>query len=184
MSLMTYNKLLDVMNNGWLEGVDPDLINAASIDVRLGKSMLIEEQKRVTGSGLVDLAKKETPAMKPLTITADDYLLLHPGQFVLAETIETFHLPNNIACEFKLKSSAARAGLNHSLAGWGDPGFNNATLTLELHNALQYHTLTLHPGMRIGQIVFWEGESVPNEHSYATKGRYNNQRGATESKGL
>ena len=184
MSLMTYDALVEVVNNGWLEGADPKLINGASIDVRLGNTFKREQRATSAQYIAVDLSHKEHPKMETAVLGKQEPFILHPGQFVLAETLETFHLPNNIACEFKLKSSAARAGLNHSLAGWGDPGFNGATLTLELQNVLEYHTLLLRPGMKIGQVVFWEGEPVPEEHSYATKGRYNNQRGPTESKGV
>jgi len=186
MSLMTYNKLVDLVNNGWLENADPELINGASIDVRLGNMFLLETRAGSGVSKYVDLDSKETPRMHRIALDGDETetMHLHPGQFVLAETTEVFHLPNHVACEFKLKSSAARAGLNHSLAGWGDPGFNGATLTLELQNALESNTLLLRPGMKIGQVVFWEGEPVPTDHSYATKGRYNNQRGPTESKGV
>ena len=180
MSLMTYNKLVELTENGWLEGVDPDLINGASIDVRLGDTFKSENPE----NGEIDLARKETQRMETAMYLDDEEFHLQPGQFVLAETFEIFHLPDHVACEFKLKSSAARGGLNHSLAGWGDPGFNGATLTLELQNVLEHHTLLLRPGMKIGQVVFWEGEPVPADHSYATKGRYNNQRGPTESKGL
>lgn len=185
MSLMTYDALVEVVNNGWLEGVDYDLINGASIDVRLGNTFMVEK-KRPIGDTAVDLSDKETPTMNRIALDGDENepMYLDPGQFVLAETIEVFNLPDYIACEFKLKSSAARAGLNHSLAGWGDPGFNGATLTLELQNVLNNHTLLLRPGMKIGQIVFWEGPPVPMEHSYATKGRYNGQSGPTASKGV
>ena len=186
MSLMTYKALVEVVNNGWLDGADYDLINGASIDVRLGDTFLLENDPLDYKHKYVDLCDKETPSMSRITFNEDkdEPVHLHPGQFVLAETAEIFNLPDHVACEFKLKSSAARAGLNHSLAGWGDPGFNNATLTLELQNVLEYHTLLLRPGMKIGQVVFWQGKSVPTQHSYATKGRYNNQRGPTESKGV
>jgi dCTP deaminase len=122
----------------------------------------------------------------------DTSIELMPGDWCLATTQQRFHLPDGIifdvdfsvAAEYKLKSSMARNGLNHLLAGWCDPGWNNAELTLELHNINKYYSLKLCTGMKIGQIVLWRGEKVPDHASYATKGRYNNQAGATASKGV
>lgn len=177
--LLTYTALCDLVRDGVLENSSIDAVNAASIDIHLGDSVSTE----VAYAGMVDLKAKQAPSMEPREID-DGGFMLHPGQFCLVNTREVFHLPDDLACEYKLKSSLARAGLNHSLAGWADPGFHGATLTLELHNALQYHPLLLRPGMPIGQLVFWRGEPVPSQHSYRVKGRYNGQREATGSKGV
>jgi dCTP deaminase len=187
MSLITYNGLVDLVKSGMIENVEPGQINGASIDIRLGDSLLFEDTQRTSP---VDLAGKQTPNMLPAPLAyMDDSAIgkawmLWPGQFALANTVEVFHLPDDVAFEYKLKSSLARAGLEHSLAGWADPGWNNATLTLELRNVLTHHPLILRPGMRIGQIVCWRGESVPENRSYRNVGRYNHQRAATESKGV
>ena len=179
MSLLTYTQLVDLVDDGVLENATTDQVNAASIDLHLGSTLLVESH----GDNHVDLSKKEAPPMMKSRCDFGGNWWLEPGEFALAETREVFHLPDWIACEFKLKSSLARAGLNHVLAGWADPGFNNATLTLELINCLQKNSLGLKPGMKIGQMVFWQGEHVPADASYATRGRYNGQRGATQSKG-
>jgi dCTP deaminase len=109
---------------------------------------------------------------------------LKPGEFVLASTREVFNLPDDLACEFKLKSSLARAGLQHAVAGWADPGFHNSVLTLELSNSLRAHWLRLTPGQPIGQLVFFRGEPVPADRSYAARGQYCNDRQTTASKGV
>jgi len=179
MSLLTYNRLIRMVENGVLQNATVDQVNAASIDLHLGDTLLVESYGDVS----VDLFEKDKPPMEKLQLGMGGRWWLEPGEFALAETKEVFHLPDWVACEFKLKSSLARAGLNHVLAGWADPGFNDATLTLELINQLQKNSLGLKPGMKIGQMVFWEGEEVPREASYATRGRYNGQRGATQSKG-
>ena len=154
-------------------------INGASIDITLDSIILSES----VDSTIIDLAGKENIYMDTHDISNSSYLL-HPGKFMLASSNETFNLPNNIACEYKLKSSLARNGLQHMLAGWCDPGWNNSKLTLEFHNVLKYNTLLLTHGMKIGQMVFFECEPVPEEHSYATKGQYNNQTTTTASKGV
>ena len=43
--------------------------------------------------------------------TEDEPFMLQPGEICLAETLELFNLPNDISCQFVLKSSRARDGL-------------------------------------------------------------------------
>lgn len=181
MSLITFNGLVDLVDQGVITGVARGHINAASIDVTLADSFFLED---MTGFKAVDLISKETPSLLRVRPNNDGKVKLGPGDFCLASTQEKFFLPNDIAIEFKLKSSLARSGLNHLLAGWGDPGWNDSALTLELHNVLQWHTLLLTPGMKIGQVVFWQGEPVPGHASYASRGRYNGTAETTPSRGV
>lgn len=194
MSLLTYNSLEEAVNAGVITA-DPSRINAASIDVTLGNHFKIE---RPLGDDeperYVDLSKKECIELIDVEVFDESRMILSPGQFALAETRETFNLPDDTACLFILaaaKSSGARnglelgrVGLNHVNAGWGDPGWHGSTLTLELYNITQYHCFALRPGMPIGQIILLKGDSVPDHASYRTKGQYNNQSKAQASKGI
>ena len=180
MSLISYNQLLHLVQSGMIDA-KPDHINGASIDITIGDRILVEENT-MRGS-LVDLMEKEALNLKRVTIPTEGYLLF-PGEFILASSVETFNLPNNIAAEYKLKSSLARSGLQHLLAGWCDPGWNNSKLTLELTNVTQYHGLLIKPGMKIGQMVFFGCEPVPSDQSYAVKGQYNSQQTVTANKGV
>jgi dCTP deaminase len=175
MSLISYNGLVQLVESGVINA-EPDNINGASIDITLGNVVRFE----CVNPRTVDIRD----ASLSMVIEEGDQFYIRPGEFCLAETREVFNLPNNIAAEYKLKSSMARNGLNHLLAGWCDPGWYGSTLTLELHNVTQYHTIKLCPGIKIGQMVFYEVEPVPEEKSYKTKGQYNNQKGAQESKGV
>lgn len=170
MSLLSYNELVELVERGVIEGVDPKHINACSIDVTLGDEIIAEAFSIARKP--VDIHKREVFTQMPLKI--DFYYDLQPGEFILAHTREVFNLPNDIACEFKLKSSGARTGLENALATWCDPGWNNSVLTLELKNLLQHHQIRLTPGMRVGQMIFYRVTPVPEERSYATVGRYNN----------
>ena len=105
--------------------------------------------------------------------TEDDPYLLMPGHFCLAETLEIFNMPDDISAQFVLKSSRARDGLNHLLAGWCDPGWHGSKLTLELKNERLHHALPIWPGLKIGQMVFHQMSKVPL-NSYAVTGNYNN----------
>ncbi len=144
-------------------GWEPELINPASIDVRLGDRVMVENpnhaQLEITG---IDQRSKADP------------FWLQPGGFVLAETIEIFNMPEDVAGQFVLKSSRAREGLSHALAGYLDPGWCGSRLTLELHNIRKHHAIPLWPGLRIGQIVCHRMEGRPRQ-SYSEIGHYNNQ---------
>lgn len=54
-----------------------------------------------------------------------------------------------------------------------DAGWNGSKLTLELVNLTRYHAIRLRPGDSIGQVVFFKHTPVPEEKSYAVRGRYN-----------
>ncbi len=143
---------------------DAELLNPASLDLRLGLYLMVEnicdpELIRVDISGR----------------TEDDPFMLQPGEFCLAETLELFNVPDDISCQFVLKSSRARSGLNHLLAGWCDPGWHGSRLTLELKNERLHHPLPLYPGLKIGQMVFHLMSEVPMKH-YGLEGvgHYNN----------
>jgi dCTP deaminase len=177
MSLLSHNELVKLVESGVID-VKPENINGASIDITLGDEIMFEG-----GGALVDLKNKESLNMCPYQLPEIGHCLC-PGDFILATSRETFNLPNNIAAEYKLKSSLARCGLQHLLAGWCDPGWNNSKLTLELTNLTRMHTLVIKPGMKIGQMVFWKCDPVPDEESYAVKGQYNDQKTVTENKGV
>jgi dCTP deaminase len=150
---------------------NPDLINPASIDVRLGDTLLIESaQSRELVVYPLDRHSEEIPYE------------LRPGQFCLAQTVETFNMPDNVAAQFMLKSSRAREGLEHLMAGYCDPGWHGSVLTLELHNSRQLWPQLLWPGMKIGQMVFHRMSDLPLR-SYAQTGRYNGHATVHASKG-
>ena len=136
-----------------------EFINPASIDVRLGKNLMIETPHEADLE-LIDISE----------YTEENPYLLHPGEFVLAETVEKFRIPDRLSAQFVLKSSRAREGYQHLLAGWIDPGYRGR-LTLEIKNIRRYHAIPLWEGMRIGQIVFHHMSQVPVK-SYAETGHY------------
>lgn len=150
---------------------DPELLNPASLDVTLGDTLLVEVE--------------HTTELQPLDIAhtsqASPYLLA-PGEFVLAQTRELFNIPNDVAARFALKSSRAREGIEHLLAGFADPGFYGAVMTLELQNARRIHSVPIWAGMKIGQMTF-ERLAAPAEVTYAVKGHYNNDTTTTASRG-
>lgn len=164
-------RIRSLCEEGMITPFDPTLVNPASLDVTLGTNLYVETEK----GGLLPKDISEHTRDKP-------YLLM-PNEFVLAETVEVFNIPDFISAQFVLKSSLARAGLEHLLAGYIDPGFHDSVLTLEFKNAKQFSPFPLWPGMRCGQIVFTEMTNVPQE-SYRYTGRYNHDIKVSRSKGI
>jgi dCTP deaminase len=175
MSLLSYKQIIECLVQGYIQNALEENIGAASLDVRLGPKILVEQPPVEEKYRYKEISLHHAYKMNWLqkAIPEEGYVL-YPGQFILAQTIETFHLPPFISCEFRLRSSLARMGVDHSLAAWIDAGFSNSVLTLELKNITQYHSIRLFVGDRIGQIIFYQHEPVPIEQSYKMKGRYNN----------
>ena len=172
MSLLSYNDLCALVDDGVIEGVLPESINGTSIDVHLGSTIFTEaySDNRLQ---VVDPFKRTNFSMIKMSIDTHPYDMA-PSEFVLAHTREVFNLPANISAEFRLKSSGARSGLNNLFASHCDPGWHGSTLTLELHNVLRYHRIRLTYGMPIGQMLFHTVEDVPSDKDYKARGRYNN----------
>lgn len=172
MSLVAGKSLYEIVNNNFLTA-KMENVNAASIDICLGDEIMVEALPEMEGSdGIVDLSKKEFPAMTKIKLSEEGYLV-RPGEFILGHSIEEFNLPDNITAQFVLRSSIARAGLDHLMAGLADAGFHSSKLTFEFKNECQYHSLLIKPGLRVGQMVFFQHEPA-GENSYAIKGNYNN----------
>lgn len=144
------------VNHDLVSPFDFNQINPASIDLRL------------TGD-FVDLHTGDR--------FYGDSLEIKPGGAFLASTIEYVCIPDWCCATLYLKSSAARRGLDHALAGWIDPGFEGQ-LTLELH---AHRPVTIEAGKCYVQMVVTK-MSAPPYSNYQVTGRYNGQTGPTEAR--
>jgi dCTP deaminase len=163
-----------------LDPYEPELIQPASIDVRLDRYFRVFENHRYPH---IDPAIEQADLTRLVETEGDDPFVLHPGEFVLGSTFEVISLPDDIAGRLEGKSSLGRLGLlTHSTAGWIDPGFSGH-VTLELSNVATL-PIKLWPGMKIGQLCLFRTSS-PAEHPYGSSvygSRYQDQRGPTPSK--
>jgi dCTP deaminase len=159
---------------------EPAMLQPASIDVRLDREFRVFENSWHTH---IDPAREQPELTRLVAREGHDPYVLHPGEFVLASTLEAVTLPNDLAARLEGKSSLGRLGLvTHSTAGFIDPGFTGH-VTLELSNMATL-PLLLWPGMKIGQLAVF-ALSSPAESPYGTKGigsRYQGQRGPTASR--
>lgn len=163
-----------------IEPFAPELIQPSSVDVRIDKYFRVFNNSKYTH---ID-PKLEMPDLTTeVEVTDDEPFVLHPGEFVLAATLEKFTLPNDLAGRLEGKSSLGRLGLlTHSTAGFIDPGFSGH-ITLELSNVANL-PITLWPGMKVGQMAMFKMSS-PAEVPYGTGAlgsKYQGQRGPTPSK--
>lgn len=134
-------------------------IGPSSIDVRLGGSFRIPATSHL---GAIDPDCKDDVASYTTAVEIGhrEQFYLHPGEFVLAATLEYIRVPRDLACRIEGRSSWGRLGLLvHATAGFVDPGFSG-NLTFELFNAGRL-PVKLQPGMRMAQLCFFELEDVP-----------------------
>jgi dCTP deaminase len=156
------------------------MVQPSSVDVRLDRFFRTFENHKYE---VIDPSKEQPDLTREVAVAANDFFILHPGEFVLASTYEVITLPDDIAGRLEGKSSLGRLGLlTHSTAGFIDPGFSGH-ITLELSNVANL-PVKLFPGMKIGQLCLIRLSS-PAEHPYGSAiygSRYQGQRGPTPSK--
>jgi dCTP deaminase len=152
---------------------DPSLIQANSLDVRLGNT----ECHYIPSGYNRNIINPADEAPRSVSRQVDR-VVIHPGDFILVDTMEYFKLPSDIYGIVMGKSSIGRLGLDVENAGLIDSGFEGS-ITLELSNKNPLYTFVLSPGYPIAQIVFDSCEEVETPYNLRTTSRYNGQRGAT-----
>ncbi|WP_080791699.1 dCTP deaminase [Corynebacterium pacaense] len=163
-----------------IEPFDAALIQPSSIDVRMDRFFRVFNNSKYTH---IDPKLKQDELTSLVEVADGDAFVLHPGEFVLASTLEKFTLPAHLAGRLEGKSSLGRLGLlTHSTAGFIDPGFSGF-ITLELSNVANL-PIMLWPGMKVGQLAIFQMSSAA-ENPYGTGklgSKYQGQRGPTPSK--
>ena len=147
-----------------IDPYDPADLQPSSVDLHLDHSFRVFRNNRYA---FIDPRSPQPDLTELLTIGDDDPFILHPGEFVLGQTLEWVELPDDLVSRLEGKSSLGRLGLLiHSTAGYVDPGWKG-NLTLELSNVANL-PIALYYGMRIGQISFFRMSS-PVERPYGSK---------------
>lgn len=151
--------------------LDTAQIGDASIDLRLGHQFIVLLRSSVDH---IDPAVAEGIAWETalhrsqqrIRMALFQSFVLHPGQLVLAATLEYISVPRNLAAVIEGRSSWGRLGLIVATANSVSPGFKGC-ITLELVNQGGV-PLKVYPGLPIAQMVFHRAEGAS---SY--QGRYN-----------
>lgn len=170
---------------------DEKNVNTVSVDVRLGEHYFRPRRQEVNLSVFNPFDQTVTNSYwgEPLhavfakdwmerhgrleNISENDRLIIvHPGETILAHTIEFIGGRNCVTSAMRAKSSMGRIGISVvKCAGWGDVGYYNRW-TMQITNHLAIPT-ALVVGMRIAQMVFYEVDPIEHDDSYsAGKGAY------------
>lgn len=142
---------------------DPVDLQPSSVDLHLDRSFRVFRNNRYP---YIDVRAPQPDLTELLHIGDEEPFILHPGEFVLGQTLEWVELPNDLVARLEGRSSLGRIGLLiHSTAGYVDPGWKG-NLTLELSNVANL-PIALYYGMKIGQISFFRMSS-PVERPYGS----------------
>lgn len=194
-------KVIGALAPAWLVKRDrcmvdcTDMIGPASLDVRMGRTALLPA-RRLNPLHYAGVQARNDLLAEPWSLergqVAEDFdevdlldrpLILKPGEVALVDTAERFFLPSYINAQVAARSSVGRWWLRVcACAGYIDPGFSDASITLELHNAGP-RDIKIHAGDRIAQVVFFRCAGAA-ERPYGHEERdshYQGQRGPTIS---
>lgn len=165
----------------------PELINASSIDVRLGHHFYrtdIHDEERVYnpfdeadiqryfGEPLEAQPLRDIGELRRLigettlkNISPDQpVILMRPHERILAHTHEFIGIKAPGTSAMQAKSTTGRNGIVVCKdAGWGDPGYINRW-TMEIQNDNEEH-VPLQVGMPIAQIVFYHTGEVEGDYT-------------------
>ena len=163
-----------------IEPFDEANVQPSSVDLHVDSQFRVFANSRYP---YIDVRKQMPDLTELVEVNEDEPFILHPGEFVLGQTLERVTLPDDLVARLEGKSSLGRLGLLiHSTAGFVDSGFSG-NLTLELSNVANL-PITIYYGMPIGQISFMRMDS-PVERPYGggeTGSKYQGQDEPTPSR--
>jgi dCTP deaminase len=163
-----------------IDPYDESLVQPSSVDVRVDNRFRVFNNSRYP---YIDVRQPMEDLTEPVEIEGEEPFILHPGEFVLGQTLERVTLPNDLVARLEGKSSLGRLGLLiHSTAGFVDSGFSG-NLTLELSNVANL-PITIYQGMPIGQMSFMRMDG-PVDRPYGsqeTGSKYQGQAEPTPSR--
>ncbi|MCB0827903.1 MAG: dCTP deaminase [Solirubrobacterales bacterium] len=158
-----------------IDPFDPSLVQPSSVDLRVDSRYRVFNNSRYPFIDVRQPMENLTELVEP---GEEEPFILHPGEFVLGQTLEQVTLPDNLVARLEGKSSLGRLGLLiHSTAGFVDAGFSG-NLTLELSNVANL-PITIYHGMPIGQISFMQMDR-PVEHPYGDRDNRSKYQGQAE----
>ena len=163
-----------------IDPYDESLVQPSSVDVRVDNRFRVFQNSRYP---YIDVRQPMEDLTELVEVEGEEPFILHPGEFVLGQTLERVTLPNDLVARLEGKSSLGRLGLLiHSTAGFVDSGFSG-NLTLELSNVANL-PITIYQGMPIGQMSFMRMDA-PVERPYGseeTGSKYQGQAEPTPSR--
>jgi len=183
MSLLCKNEIVKALNDKEviLQPLDLNNVGIDSVDICLGPKLLIAKK---TGK-VVDIKNGAEMEFDEHDLSKGPYDI-HPGDFILASTLEKIGLANCMVGTLEGRSSMARigivihqtAGLLH--AGWGYQ--SPCRLTLEI-SSVNPNPVRIYDSMKIGQISFMRlNQNVDEGYDQKCDSKYKNMEEPLPSK--
>lgn len=164
----------------------PGALGGSGLDVRLGNKFIVFERSGSAGFDALDVDQDPRWMQSKVEKAWGDVFYLHPGELVLASTLEYFVLPSDLTAQVITRSSYGRLGLLSATAVQVHPHFAGC-LTLELVN-LGVMPMAITPGERVAQLVLsstsgpaHESEEMKSKYRYPTGPEFSKIRGDEES---
>lgn len=167
--ILTSPDILKFIEQGGILNAKTDEMDGMTIDLHFSNLFEVEVPTKGFNHTYVNLAKGEKPGFKDVEVAPGNMFKLNRNGFCMAKTVEWFNMPLDTTGLFYMKSTDARAGLDHSQAIILKPGWSG-NLVLEIKNNLSFHTLLLTPGDACGQVMFFR-----HKPTQAYAGMYNLQ---------
>lgn len=156
-------------------------LGSCSADLRLGLTFRVFKH---SSFAFIDPHDKKlaTDMMEEIKVSLNQKFILQPGDFVLATSIESFKLPDNLLARLEGRSSLGRLGIVvHSTASIFEPGWEGVVV-MELGN-MGRMPVALYPGMRICALTFEQLTSDADVPYYKKKSaKYLKQKAPLASK--
>jgi deoxycytidine triphosphate deaminase len=161
-----------------LDPYTPELIQPASIDVRLDRYFRVFENHRYSH---IDPAEEQPELTRLVEPAGSEPFVLHPGEFVLASTYEVVTLPDDVAGRLEGKALAVDTPIP-TPAGWrlmgelraGDQVFDQSGCPVTVARATPAML-----GRPCREVVFSDGQSLVADiwHGWVTRTRSDRRRG-------
>ena len=140
----------------------------AGIDLRLGPEFIVFRHSATGAFDALDRAHDPRMLQEALEKDWGVPFILHPGELVLASTLEYVVVPEDLAAQVVTRSSYGRLGLITATAIQVQPG-SRGCITLELVNHADT-PISLTPGARVAQLIFFKvdqpGKVTPGKYRF------------------
>jgi deoxycytidine triphosphate deaminase len=178
-SVLSDATILELVETGRIR-IDPwdaNLVQPASVDLRLGDSFRVFHNHRASA---IDLREPPSGLTEEVTIKADESFVIHPGEFCLGRTLEWVELPDDIVARIEGKALAIDTPIP-TPDGWrsmADLGPGDWVFDAEGHPTPVIATSETMVGRPCRRVEFSDGTAIVADfdHQWQTWTRYDRSR--------
>lgn len=175
MSVLVKREILEKIANGEIvikPEIDSFQLQAHAVDLRLGYTFMIPKSWKLTAKGRESLhmdhysTSSDKNLFDIVELEKGQFFELLPGEHVMASSLESITLPDDLMSVLYPRSSTSRRGLSVDLTGIIDSGYEGQ-LMIPIRNNTSSQSIKLYPGERFCQITF-EKLSEPSQKPKGT----------------